>query len=575
MNEQLRVSIGHHSEAGRKDINQDFHGAWVPGEPQLGTKGVALAVADGISSSEVSQIASELAVTGFLQDYYCTSEAWSVRRSAQRVLTATNSWLHAQTRRSQYRYDMDRGYVCTFSALILKSATAHLFHVGDARIYRLDGNALEPLTEDHRLRVSPERSYLSRALGISPHVEIDYQSLPVEPGDVFILATDGVYEHVAPGFVVETIRRPGADLDRAARAIVAEAYAGGSDDNLTLQIVRIDALPRRDAEEHYQQLTELPFPPVLEPGMTFDGYRILRELHGSSRSHVFLAQEEVAGNAAPVVLKIPSIDQREDPAYLERFLTEDWIARRIDSPHVLSPRGLNRRRNYLYSVSEYIDGRSLRQWMMDNPRPDLETVRDVVEQIARGLRAFHRLEMLHQDLRPDNVMIDRNGTAKIIDFGSAQVAGLAEMDSPIPQGSVPGTVQYTAPEYFLGAQGEPRSDLYSLGVIAYQMLSGRLPYGPHAARAHSPTAQSRLRYTPLPRDERNLPPWLDEVLKKAVEPDPGKRYQDPSEFAFELRQPSRALLNRSRPPLLERDPLLFWKGISLLLAVALVLLLLR
>src|SRR6478609_1539359 len=115
MRRELTVSIGQHSDRGRKEVNQDFHGCVVPKEPQLSLKGVAVVLADGISSSAVSAIASESAVKGFLTDYYCTSESWSVKTSAQRVLEATNSWLHSQTRRSQYSYDKDRGYVCTLS----------------------------------------------------------------------------------------------------------------------------------------------------------------------------------------------------------------------------------------------------------------------------------------------------------------------------------------------------------------------------------------------------------------------------------------------------------------------------
>ena len=139
MPRELRISIGQHSDKGRKETNQDFHGALIPDEPLLSLKGIAIVLADGISSSNVSQIASELAVKSFLTDYYCTSESWSVKTSAQRVLAATNSWLHAQTRHSQYAYDKDKGYVCTLSAMVIKSTTAHLFHVGDSRIYRVAG----------------------------------------------------------------------------------------------------------------------------------------------------------------------------------------------------------------------------------------------------------------------------------------------------------------------------------------------------------------------------------------------------------------------------------------------------
>src|SRR5476651_2369295 len=102
MPRELKLTIGQYSDKGRKETNQDFHGALIPEQPLLGLKGIAIVLADGISSSDVSRIASESAVKGFLTDYYCTSESWSVKTSAQRVLEATNSWLHSQTRRSQY-----------------------------------------------------------------------------------------------------------------------------------------------------------------------------------------------------------------------------------------------------------------------------------------------------------------------------------------------------------------------------------------------------------------------------------------------------------------------------------------
>src|SRR5881275_1717528 len=195
MPRELQISIGQHSDRGRKQTNQDFHGALIPVEPLLSLKGIAVVLADGISSSNVSHVASESAVKSFLTDYYCTSESWSVKTSAQRVLAATNSWLHSQTRRSQYSYDRDKGYVCTLSAMVIKSTTAHIFHVGDSRIYRVSGNSLEQLTNDHRVIISSDRSYLGRALGVNPQIEIDYLMLKVEKDDVFVLVTDGIYEH--------------------------------------------------------------------------------------------------------------------------------------------------------------------------------------------------------------------------------------------------------------------------------------------------------------------------------------------------------------------------------------------
>lgn len=565
----LSLSIGQYSDKGRKDSNQDFHGVLIPDEPLLSMKGIAAVLADGISSSDVSQIASESAVKSFLTDYYCTSEAWSVKTSAQRVIAATNSWLHAQTRRGLNPYDSDKGYVCTFSAVVFKSVTAHLFHIGDCRIYRMNGATLEQLTEDHRVTLSSVESYLGRALGVNQQIEIDYRAVSLSVGDIFVLATDGIYEYVPPRMIVDTIKTHAEDLDAATRIIAQTAFDRGSGDNLTVQIIRVDDLPKAQAGE-FLRVSELPLPPLLEARAEFDGYRIIREIHASARSHIYLATDMASGRL--IALKTPSIDLGGDPAYLRRFAMEEWIARRIDSPHVLKPQAQVRSRNYLYVAMEFVEGQSLSQWMIDHPQPDLETVRKIVEQIAKGLAAFHHKEMLHQDLRPDNIMIDATGTVRIIDFGSTRVAGVAEA-APELEGEILGTVQYTAPEYFLGVSGSPQSDLYSLGVIAYQMLTGRLPFGPAAGRARTRALQRKLRYRSAVNEERGIPIWVDGALRKAVQPDPATRYDALSAFMYDLRHPNPAFRDASPTPLLERNPVLVWQCVSLVLALAVVMLL--
>jgi len=563
----LKVAVGQHTDPGVKSVNQDFHGLCVPGEPLLGAKGIAIALADGISSSNVSHIASETAVASFLEDYYCTPETWSVKKSAQKVLSAANAWLHSQSRQ-RHGQDQDSGYVCTLTVMVLKGATAHILHIGDARIYRLRDGAIEQLTEDHRVWVAHDKSYLGRALGLAPHLEIDYHTQAVEPGDVFLLATDGVYEHVGDDDLREAVAANASDLDAAARALVALALARGSDDNLTMQIVRVDALPARQATEMAQYSGSLPCPPLLDVGQTFEGFRITDELRASSRSHVYLAEDLDSGDT--VVIKIPSLDLRHDPAYLERLLTEEWLARRIDSRHVVRAWPRTRQRRSLYTVSEYIEGRTLTQWMAANPRPALEPAIAIIEQIARGLQAFHRLEIVHQDLRPDNILITPDGTAKIIDLGSARTAGIQELgadgDDAMP---VLGTAQYAAPEYFLGEAGTARSDIYSLAAILYQMLSGRLPYGAEVARSRSRAAQLRLTYVSVLDREREIPAWIDSVLSRALHPDPQHRTPELSEFTHALRNPP-DVRGGERLPLLERNPVAFWKGLSLILAIVIV-----
>jgi serine/threonine protein kinase len=216
---------------------------------------------------------------------------------------------------------------------------------------------------------------------------------------------------------------------------------------------------------------------------------------------------------------------------------------------------------------EVVDGQTLAQWMTDHPRPDLDSVRGIVAQVAKGLQAFHGKEMLHQDLRPDNVMIDRAGTVKIIDFASVHVAGLAEATRDGGAGRIVGTLQYTAPEYFVGGGGSARSDLFSLAVLTYQMLTGRLPYGLAVSQLRSSADLKRLRYVALPALRPDLPAWVDAVLRKALQPNPAKRQEAVSEFVHDLQSPGPQFHRDQAPPLIERHPVLFWQATTLALAV--------
>lgn len=565
---ELNVSIGQYSDKGVKPINQDFHGVMIPEDDLKTTKGIVVALADGISSSSVSQDASQSTVMTLLQDYYCTSLAWTVKTSATKVLYAINTWLHGQTSRSQYRTDFNKGFVCTLSALIFKSTTAHIFHVGDCRIYRLRGNQLELLTQDHRVTFSENESYLSRAMGVHSYLDLDYQSLSLDKNDTFLLMTDGVYEFVSAQFIKQTIHDNQQDLNKAAKELIEQAIKNNSDDNLTAQIVRIDELPRQSEAELKQTLTTLPFAPSLTKGDRLDYWRILRPLYISPRSHVYLACND-EDPSQKVAIKTPSVEQQEDTQFLERFTMEDWAARRIDSPYVVkSP--MQDKKSYLYSVMDYVEGCTLTQWMKDHPNPDLESVRKIIEQVAKGLQAFHRKEMLHQDIRPENILIDGHGHVTIVDFGSVKISGIAEIESPLVRMETLGTAQYMAPEYFMGYIGTNASDIFSLGVLAYQMLSGELPYGTEIARCTSQAAQAKLKYRSVLDDKRDIPVWVDAILRKAVHIRPHMRYQELSEFVYELRHPSEKMLTQSKGPLLERNPVAFWQGTSVALLVAVV-----
>ncbi|ATI03518.1 MULTISPECIES: bifunctional protein-serine/threonine kinase/phosphatase [Cycloclasticus] len=555
MQSESIIDLGQSSDKGLKTDNEDSYGVLLPESPVLEQKGVAAVIADGVSGCDAGKLASESCVKSLLGDYYCTPDTWTVKTSVQKVLTATNRWMLGMAQQGGAN---QKGLATTMSALVVKSSTVHLFHIGDTRIYRIRDKQLELLTDDHRFWVSKEKNYLTRAIGIDLHLEIDYSHFLLEEGDTFLFTTDGVHEFVSDNTMLAQVNNNTDNFDRAARNITDLAMKNGSHDNVTCQIVRFNQRPHVNEQEIYRKLTELPFPPDLSAGMTLDGYRIERELHASNRTQVYLATD--IQTQQQVVIKTPSVNYVDDPTFLDMFVQEEWIGRRIDNNHVLKIIEQTRTRRFLYYVTEYIEGQTLRHWMSDNPQPSLHDVRGIVRQIARGLRAFHKKEMIHQDLKPENIIIDTQGTVKIIDFGSTKVAGVEEIASPIQRLNLLGTQHYTAPEYLLGQPASYRSDAFSLGVITYEMLTGNLPFG----EKYGEKALSKLHYIPILEIDTDIPLWIDGAIRKIVNKKPSNRYEEISEFIHDLSHPNKLFTTAVHTPLVERNPLAFWKAVALL-----------
>ena len=551
----LQIAFSEQSIAGRKSRNDDSYGVIVPRDHTLQSKGIAIAIADGMSSCEAAREASECCVRSFLSDYYATPESWTVKRSVASVLKAVNGWLYAQGQRRDFD---ERGMVSTFSGIVLRAGTAHIFHAGDSRIWRLRGDTLEQLTVDHRLRLSGGLEQLSRAMGINQNLEIDYRMEALDKGDVFILTTDGVHDVLNRQEITKIVVEE--ECAKAADALVKNAFEKGSVDNLTAQVITIHECGEADPETLHNQSVRLPFPPDFVGGETLDGYTIIRPIHESNRGQVYLARDNHSNSH--VAIKTPSQNFVDEPSYISAFAREEWIGRLISSPHVLKMFAPRQQPTALYHVAEFFGGKTLQQWMLDNPKPDLEQVRSIIEQIVLGLRAMHRKDILHLDLKPANVMIDAQGLVKLIDFGSSLAGSTAE----VTQAAIPaGTADYAAPEHLLGVKPSSLSDIYSLGAITYEMLTGHLPYG---GGIKSASQVARLRYLPAKMHRKDIPDWIDAALEDAVQITPMRRTQVLSAFVENLRKPNTGLKMAHERPLLERNPLLFWQLLSAILFCA-------
>ncbi len=212
--------------------------------------------------------------------------------------------------------------------------------------------------------------------------------------------------------------------------------------------------------------------------------------------------------------------------------------------------------------------------MQDNPKPSLVEVRDIIRQIISAVRSLHRLQVLHQDLKPENLMIDEKGRVRLVDFGSVQIAGEAHLNNdqgqdiaPIPQG----TKNYIAPEFFCSDQKniviDEKTDQFAIGVIAYELLTGQLPYKEQIGSIINSKQYCQLKYQPATQHRTEIPDWIDFALAKATDQNPRLRYLALSEFNQALKQPDPNFNKQQNPPLMERNPILTWQLIALCLFI--------
>jgi len=554
---QLRATIATFTSAGIKPVNEDSVCFLIPeNSHQIEHKGISIALADGVSSAEAGQEASQTAVRCFIEDYYSTPDTWSVSHSGQKTLTSIN--LNLYKRSHEYTQEL-KGYLCTFSSLVIKSTTAHFFHVGDSRIYHTRDGVTRQITHDHVANLGGKSNSLSRAVGMDSNLSIDYGNLPLKEGDTFLISSDGFHEYVDIDAIASQVATE-RNLELLAKDSVSLALKNGSDDNISCALIRIESLPKESLDDLNKKLTRLPFPPALDPGMKIDGYKIEKELFASSRSQLYLVTDEDTGEQ--MVMKTPSVNFEDDIRYIDRFIQEEWIGKRIEHENIVKIIPQQRKRQFLYYLMSYVDGISLEQWMRRNPKPKPKIAIDIIQQIALGLSAFHAKETVHQDLKPGNIIITEEGKAVIVDFGSVFVAGIAEIYHTIEHEGNLGTANYSDPHYMLGENPGVQGDIYALATIAYELFTGHLPYGDKIESCQSRFDFDRLRYRPANDWNPMIPIWFDRALEKGVRIDLQTRYKTLDRMLEDLTQPNPEFIRHD--PRLEKDQskLLFWQLMS-------------
>ncbi len=555
------IAVGGYSHAGNKAINQDALMAKIPEKQyDLDFKGAIACVADGVSSSEHGQQASHTATTQFILDYYSTPHSWGVKRSACKVLSALNSWLFQQSQASNLPHN---GYISTLSSAIFKSNTAHLFHIGDSRIYLIRDEKIRLLTRDHSRKVMSQQQVLTRGLGMDNRLDIDYQTINLKPGDRFLFTTDGVHDVLSHErlFELASAEQP---LAKVSQVLCEYAQLEGSQDNLTCLLVDILSLPNLTPLEYKTRLMSKAIPPVLSVGQSIDHYRVTHILHSGTRSHVYRVTDEHTKNEH--VLKTLSPDASDDTSALTQFANEYWVGNQLSSQNVMKVIAAPKGSPFCYQLYEYLSGTTLRQWMYDHPTPSLSDTRQILEAIIKAARVFQRADMVHRDLKPENIILTNDDRVVIIDLGSASAQGLEESISQSDEDTPLGAMNYIAPEYILGESATTQSDLFSIGVIGYEMLTGHYPYSTQSGLDLTQGRKRKWLYIPVTNYRGELPLWLNMVFEKACHPNPRSRYQALGDVIADLHSPSEEWMRKTKQqPLIKRNPLKFWKSLTALL----------
>src|SRR6266702_4677033 len=260
----------------------------------------------------------------------------------------------------------------------------------------------------------------------------------------------------------------------------------------------------------------------------FDGrYRIVRKLGAGGMANVYLAEDQELGRR--VAIKILDDRHASDDQFVERFRREAKNAAGLNHPNIVSIYDRGEAEGTYYIAMEYLDGRSLKELILSRGPAPVHVAIDYARQLLAALRFAHRHGIVHRDIKPHNVLVDAEGRLKVTDFGIAR-AGASQMTEA---GSIIGTAQYLSPEQARGAPVDQTSDLYSVGVVLYEMLTGKVPF---TGDAPVEIAMKHLNAVPEPPSTKRpeIPPDLDMIVIRALAKDPDERYQTAEEMDADL-----------------------------------------
>ncbi|MFJ4457308.1 protein kinase [Pseudomonas sp. NPDC089392] len=539
----LQLSFAQASATGPREENQDALRLVTPAPELAASKGYLFALADGVSQCADGGLAARASLQALALDYYATPATWSVAQALDRLLLAQNRWLRAQ--------GSGQPLLTTLSALVLRGRRFTLAHVGDCRVYRWHEGRLQCLSEDHVWDQPGMQHVLKRALGLDQHLLVDYLEGELQPGECFLLLSDGVWASLGDQHI-QAVLREQPDLQLAADTLVASAHLNGSQDNASALLVQVEQLGTANLGDTLAQLQQWPVPGPLREGQVLDGWRAEKLLSHSRQSLLYRVRD---GQDQAWLLKTLPAAREQEPGAAQGLLLEEWFLRRVAGRHFPELHAASQRQHLYYVMREY-PGQSLAQLLAESGPLPLTQWLELARQLLQAVGVLHRRNLLHRDIKPENLHLGSDGQLRLLDFGLAYCPGLSED----PLHELPGTPSYIAPEAFDGQPPSPRQDLYAVGVTLYHLLTGHYPYGEVEAFQRPRFGQpvSAARYRP------DLPEWLQHNLQQALAADPAQRFETAEHWLLLLERGDRQDLPSRPRPLLEREPLKVWRTLALL-----------
>ncbi|SRR5581483_5391597 len=519
-----------------REHNEDFIAFWEPEKFQLQQEIGGIAVlADGVGGEGNGDLASRMAA----------ETALAIFREAKPE-TSPNDLVRAiymEASAKIFQAAQEKGRMSTtLLTSIFRHDKVTIAHVGDSRAYLIRAGKIKRLTSDHsytalqvklglllerNAMTSPHRSLLTRSVGSEPMCHYDISTEPLLKGDIILQCSDGLYGYLLDDEILGTVVK--YHPAEACKRLIAQAERRQAGDNVSVQIIHVWETDQTRNVDPAAAKTR-PMGADLGVGSVLDErFEITDVIAKSGMASLYKANDRQTGNA--VALKVPLLQIESDPAGFDRFKREEEIGLKLNHPYILKFIPAEKK-SRPYIVMEYLTGQTLSELLKSvRPLPEPDAVKIAIH-ICTALSYMHQSGVVHRDLKPQNIMLCNDGTIRIMDFGIARSANSRRLTFV---GFTPamGTPDYMAPEQVKGSRGDERTDIYSLGTIIYEMVTGEPPFG-----GDSPYVIMNSRVTGDPVAPRKLnpklTPVLEEIILHAMERDPKRRYQSALEMRSEL-----------------------------------------